>query len=338
MLQGICFPTTVSSSKGKTPQVKKLMKAVVTDKYGTAEVLKYQEVEITVVKDNEILVQVHASSVNPVDWKIRKGDMKYATGRRPPKILGGDYAGIVVETGKNIKSYKKGDAVWGSVNSLKGGAYAEFVKARQNEIGLKPENLDFIEAASIPVVGLTAYQSLVYKGGIKKGDHIIINGCSGGVGLSGLQIAKAFDCRVTGVCSTKNIELVKKMGADNVIDYTKEDIVKNKVIYDIFFDTVGNIPFSQAKQALKPNGRYVTPVPGFKIMLSLPVANLAGSRKIKIVFAKLNSIDLNKLKELVVNKKLNPVIEKVFPLDQIRKAHILSETGRVAGKLVLKIV
>ncbi|MFH2045527.1 MAG: NAD(P)-dependent alcohol dehydrogenase [Pseudomonadota bacterium] len=317
--------------------MKGLMKAVVTDKYGTAEVLKYQEAEIPVVKEDEILVQVHASSVNPVDWKIRKGMMKFITGIKPPKILGGDYSGIVVETGNNIKGYNKGDAVWGSVNSMKGGAYAKFLKAKNNEIGLKPQNLDFLEAASIPVVGLTAYQSLVYKGGLKAGDHIIINGCSGGVGFAGLQIAKAFNCRVTGVCSTKNIELVKKMGADEVIDYRKEDVFKNKGIYDIFFDTVGNISFSQAKAALKPKGSYVTPVPGFKIMLSWLIANLTGFKKIKIVFAKLNAMDLNKLKELAENNKLHPVIEKVYSLDQIREAHIRSETGRVAGKLVLKI-
>ncbi len=318
--------------------MKNLMKAVVANGYGTAEVLEYKEVEIPVIKEDEILVQVHASSVNPVDWKIRKGEMKWITGKKPPKILGGDYAGVVAETGKNITGYKKGDAVWGAVNSLKGGAYAEFVKAKNNEIGLKPENLDFTEAASLPIAGLTAYQSLVYKGGLKAGDHIMINGCSGGVGLAGLQIAKAFGCRVTGVCSTRNVELAKKMGADEVIDYTKEDIIKYKGVYDIFFDTVGNISFSQAKIALKQKGSYITPIPSFKIMLLLPIINITGSKKIKIIFAKLNITDLNKLKEMAENGKLHPVIEKVYSLDQIREAHIRSESGRVAGKLVLKVV
>lgn len=242
------------------------MRAIVTTKYGSVEVLEEQEVEKPVTQHNDILIQVYAFSVNPVDWKVRRGDAKLLTGRKPPKILGADYAGMVIEVGKQITNYKMGDAVFGMVNAFKGGTYAEFVKVKEEETCLKPENLSFEEAASLPVVAVTAYQSLVRQGQLKQGDHVLINGCSGGVGLSGVQIAKTLGCKVTGVCSTKNVEVAKKMGVDHVIDYTKEDI----------------------------------------------------------------------LKEMAERGKLVPVLEKVYPFEQIQEAHARSETGRVVGKIVIR--
>lgn len=314
------------------------MKAIVTITYGSVEVLEYQEVEKPVIKDDEILVQVHACSVNPVDWKIRRGDAKWLTGRTPPIILGGDYAGVVVEVGEQVKGYKTGDDVWGMVHAFKGGTYAEFVKVKKEEICLKPKNLSFEEASSIPLVGLTAYQSLVYNGRLKKGDHILVNGCSGGVGLAGLQIAKALGCKVTGICSTNNLQLAQKAGADYVIDYTKEDVLKSKVMYDIFFDAVAKKSFSQAKIILKEGGIYVTTLPSFQSLVFSPLINMVSTRKIKTIFVKPSTKDLAILKELVENGKLVPVVEKVYPLDRVREAHTRSETGRVVGKLVLKVV
>lgn len=315
----------------------KIMNAIVTHEYGSVEVLNVQDVERPKITDDEILIRVHACSVNPVDWKIRRGDVKVLTGRKPPSILGGDYAGIVAEVGSQITGYKTGDAVWGMVNAFKGGTYAEFLKVNNGEIGLKPENLSFEEAASLPLVGLTAYQALVYQGRLRKGCHVMINGCSGGVGLAGLQIARALECRVTGVCSTKNLELAKNMGADRVIDYTRENIHKEKNAYDIFFDAVGNQSFLNVRAALTSGGTYVSTLPTFQTLILGPMMNIISTKKMKKVLVKPNAKDLAILREMAENGRLVAVIEKIYPLDRVREAHQRSETGRVVGKIVLKV-
>jgi NADPH:quinone reductase-like Zn-dependent oxidoreductase len=314
-----------------------MMKAIVTEKYGGVEVLRRGEVDKPVIKADGILVQVHACSVNPIDWKVRRGDFKILTGIKPPKILGGDYAGIVADVGGRVTQYKPGDAVWGFVEAFNRGTYADFVKVKQEEIGPKPKNLSFEEAASLPTVGLTAYQALVYKGRLKKGDHILINGCSGGVGLAGVQIAKALGCKVTGVCSTKNLQVARNAGVDDVIDYTQQDVLKSAELYDIFFDVVANTSFSQAKLALKPGGIYVRTLPSFESIILAPWINAFSAKKAKILDCKASERDLATLKEMVENGKLVPLIEKVYPLEQVQAAHTRSETGHVVGKLVLKI-
>jgi len=315
------------------------VKAIITNAYGSVEVLEIQEVEKPVIQDNEMLIRVHASSVNPVDWKIRKGDAKLLTGRKPPKILGADYSGIVVKVGKDVKNYKIGDAVFGMVHAFKGGTYAEFVKVKEEETCPKPENLSFEEAASLPVVSLTSYQSLVREGQLKRGHHVMVNGCSGGVGLSGVQIAKALGCKVTGVCSTKNIEVAKKMGADNIIDYTREDILKDKEAYDIFFDALANQSFFKAKKTLRPGGAYITTLPSFQSMILAPFINAVSSRKIKKIMVSpgtKSAKDLIIIKEMAERGHLVPVLEKIYPIEEIRDAHAHSETGRVVGKIALK--
>ena len=290
------------------------------------------------IQDNEILIQVHAASVNPVDWKVRSGKLKLLTGIKPPGILGGDYAGVVVEVGKKVTNYQIGDEVWGMINAFKGGTYAEYLKVKIKEIGPKPENLNFEEASSIPLAGLTAYQSLVYLGHIKEGNHVIVNGCTGGVGLAGLQIAKALKCKVTGVCSTKNLELAHEIGADDVIDYTKEDILVNKDTYDIFFDAVASQSFDKAKVTLKQNGTYITTLPSFQSLILGPIINIISTKKIKTILVKPSTKDLAVLKEMVESGKLIPVIGKIYPLNKVQEAHAWSETERVVGKLVLKII
>ncbi len=314
------------------------MKAIITSKYGSVKVLQPQDVDRPIIADDEILVQVHACSVNPIDWKVRRGDFKILTGRKPPRILGGDYAGIVAEVGNQVTLYQPGDAVWGFVETFKRGTYAEFVKVKAKEIGPKPDNLSFEEAASLPLVGLTAYQALVYAGRLKKGYHILVNGCSGGVGLAAMQIAKALECKVTGVCSTNNLQLARKMGANDVIDYTKQDVLKCMGIYDIFFDVVANKSFAQAQRTLKPGGVYVRTLPSFESMIAGPLLNLFRAKKAKVIDCKASAKDLAILKEMVEDGKLVPLIEKVYPLDQVHAAHTRSETGRVVGKLVLKVV
>jgi NADPH:quinone reductase-like Zn-dependent oxidoreductase len=314
------------------------VKAIITSKYGSVEVLQPQDVARPIIADNEILVQVHACSVNPIDWKVRRGDFKILTGRKPPRILGEDYAGIVAEVGSKITRYQPGDAVWGFVETFKRGTYAEFVKVKAEEIGPKPENLSFEETACLPLVGLTAYQALIQGGRLKKGDHILINGASGGVGLAGVQIAKALGCKVTGVCSTNNLPIVRKMGADEVIDYAKQDVLKCEGRYDIFFDVVANQSFSRVQRTLKPGGIYVRTLPSFESLILGPLLNLIRAKKVRVLDCKASAKDLAILRDLVENGNLVPIIEKVYPLEQVRAAHTRSETGRVVGKLVLKVV
>jgi NADPH:quinone reductase-like Zn-dependent oxidoreductase len=224
------------------------------------------------------------------------------------------------------------------VHAFKGGSYAEFVKVKAEETCLMPQNLSFEEAASLPVVSLTAYQSLVREGQIRMGDYVMINGCSGGVGLAGVQIAKALGCNVTGVCSAKNAETAKKTGADRVIDYTRENILRDKAAFNIFFDAVGNQSFFQAKETLKQGGKYVTTLPTLQALLLAPLINVFSSKKFKKIMVapgRKSAEDLKVLKEMVENGNLVPVLEKVFPIEQIREAHVRSETGRVVGKIGL---
>ena len=210
---------------------------------------------------------------------------------------------------------------------------------KENFTCLKPKNLSFEEAASLPIAALTSYRSLVHKGKVKRDDYVMINGCSGGVGIYGVQIARALGCRVAGVCSTKNVKTVKKIGVDNAIDYIQEDILKEKEAYDIFLDAVGNQSFSIVKDTLKPRGTYITTLPSFEAFVLAPFINVFSSKKIKKVMitpGKKCAEDLDILKNMVESGKIVPVIEKIYPVDEIQDVHVLSESGRTVGKLVIK--
>jgi len=312
------------------------MKAVITTAYGSPEILKIGEVETPQINANEVLVKVHAASVNPVDWKVRNGSIKFLSGKTPPKILGGDFAGTITEIGSNVTQYKIGDKIFGLINAMKGGAYAEYVKVKPNNISHMPSNLTFEEAAAIPLAGLTAYQSLVNLGVINKGFHVLVNGCSGGVGSFGVQIAKALGAKVTGVCSTNNVAWAKNIGADIVIDYKKEYTLDAINEYDIFFDAVANKSFGKVKKALTKSGRYVTTLPTLFTLFWSPLRNIAASQKASVIWVKSNAEDLGFMKDLVESKKIVPVIHKIYPVEKVSEAHAQSETGRTVGKLVLK--
>ena len=217
--------------------------------------------------------------------------MKIFTGKKFPKGLGADISGTVSAVGENVVGFKVGDEVYGKLGGFKGNAYAEFVTANLVDLALKPTNLDFNESASVPLAALTAYQALVNLGGLTKGSQVLINGCSGGVGHFGVQIAKALGAEVTGVCSTKNISLAKKIGADNVIDYTKEDVVDGYVKYDIFFDAIANQSYSKVKPILNKNGRYISTLPSVGVILN-SITGLFSSKKAKMINAKSNPNEL----------------------------------------------
>lgn len=313
------------------------MKAVVIRKYGSAQVMEIADVEEPIIKDEEVLVEVYASSVNPVDWKIRKGMLSMFSGNKFPLILGGDIAGRVAQVGRKVQFFRLGDEVFGKLNPFKGGGYAEFVAASQDCIALKPQRLDFEQAATVPLAAMTALQALRDLGQISPGKRVVINGCSGGVGSFALQIARSYQSEVTGVCSARNIELALELGAHHIIDYTRDNLYENKSDYDIFFDVVGNQSFFKVMKLLSPKGIYISTFPSPFLFLFGPILNLFSSRKIKNVMVKNSRKDLELLAEWIDEGKIRPLIDKIFSLEKIQEAHQYSESGRVVGKILLKV-
>lgn len=312
------------------------MKAVVIHEYGSADVLKFEEVEAPTIKPDELLVKVHAAAVNPVDWKIRKGMLKIITGNKFPMILGFDLAGKVVEVGSQVTDFQVGDEIYGSLG-VPGGAYAEIAAVPQKVAAVKATNISFEEAAALPVAALTALQSLRDKANIQPSQTVLINGASGGVGIFAVQIAKALGAEVTGVCSSKNLDFVKSLGADYLIDYTQQDFTKNQVQYDIIFDAVGKQTFDNCKKVLKPNGIYVTTLPNLQNIVAIALTSIFGNQKAKFILAQPNTADLLYLNELIEAGKLRVVIDCTYPLQELAAAHIYSESERAKGKIVIRV-
>lgn len=313
------------------------MNAIVIKGYGSPQLLEYVEIDAPTIQSDEILVEVYATSVNPVDWKIRKGQLSFLTGKKFPRILGGDFAGKVVRIGSSVKDYKTGDEIYGSIDATKGGAYAEYLTVHPETVSYKPQGLSFNQAAAIPMAALTALQSLRDLGHVSTGKKVLINGCSGGVGTFAIQIAKAYNAEVTGVCSYRNIALAKKLGAGKVVDYTKEDVLDLQEKFDVFFDVVANQNFTKVKNLLTKKGIYITTSPSFKTIAQSVFTNFFRQKKIKIVFVRSIPEDLNCIRALIESGKLTPYISKVYPLQYAREAHELSESGRAKGKLVLEV-
>jgi 2-desacetyl-2-hydroxyethyl bacteriochlorophyllide A dehydrogenase len=310
------------------------MKAVVIRRYGSAEVLQYEDLAQPQIQPNQLLVKVHASSVNPIDWKTRQGMLSLLTGNHFPLILGFDIAGEVVGVGSQVTRFQPGDAVYGST-SFPGGAYAEFAAVPENLIAPKPTNLTYEEAATVPLAALTALQALRDQGNIKSGQTVLINGASGGVGMFAVQIAKALVAEVTGVCSTRNLEFVKSLGADRVIDYTQEDFTEDAVQYDIIFDAVGKRSLSKCKRVLKPEGIYISTLPTPEVLIQSLLTAFFPGQKAKFVIERPNTEDLVYLKELIEAGKMRTVIDRSFPLAEVAAAHNYSESERTVGKIAI---
>jgi len=321
------------------------MKAIVLTKYGSPDVLQFKEVEKPTPNDNQVLVRVHAASANPLDWHEMRGApfiARLSTGLLKPKNpkVGADVAGRVEAVGKDVTQFKPGDEVFGGCN----GSFAEYVCARGDRLALKPGNLSFEEAAAIPVAAITALQGLRDKGQIQPGQKVLVNGASGGVGTFAVQIAKSYGTEVTGVCSTRNLDMVRKIGADHVVDYTQEDFTKNEQQrYDLIYDAVGNRSVSDYKRALKPGGTCA--VAGFSSMPRLfehavvgPLRSKTGNKKVGLMgMAKLNQKDLDFLKELVEAGKIVPVIDRRYPLSETADAIRYLEEGHAQGKVVITV-
>jgi NADPH:quinone reductase-like Zn-dependent oxidoreductase len=317
------------------------MKAIVYTKYGPPEVLKLKEVEKPVPKDNEVLIKVHASTVTPMDWHLRQPGMniiaRMMSGLRKPKntILGVELAGDIEAVGKDVKQLKKGDQVFGGGRP---GAHAEYACMPEDEVAIKPPNITYEEAAAVHFGAGVALIYLRNHGHIQKGHKVLINGASGGVGTFAVQLAKYFKAEVTGVCSTTNLEMGQSLGADRVIDYTKEDFTKNDQTYDIIFDAVGKRSYSQCKGSLKQNGIYLSTVATIPLLLQMLWTSKIGNKKAKFVLQKTTKEDLIFLKDLIEAGKLRTVIDRTYPLSEIAEAHKYSEKGHAKGKVVITVL
>jgi NADPH:quinone reductase-like Zn-dependent oxidoreductase len=323
------------------------MQAIVYSCYGTADVLRLAELARPVPAENEVLVKVHAASVNPLDWHYMSGTpyvMRMSSGLGAPQDnrMGVDFAGTVDAVGRDVTRFKPGDQVFGGRN----GAFAEYVTVRQDRsLALKPPMLSFEEAAAIPVAAITALQGLRDAGRIVPGDKVLINGASGGVGTFAVQIAKAFGAHVTGVSSSRNLELVRSIGADHVIDYTQENFTAGVERYDLILDNVGNHSLRATRRVLAPGGVLVI-VSGPKHNLWLgPMTRVIGAKlsapfvdeEMATLFAALNAQDLEVLAGLARDGKLKPVIDRRYTLEELPEAVRYLATGRARGKVVVKL-
>jgi NADPH:quinone reductase-like Zn-dependent oxidoreductase len=323
------------------------MKAVTHTEYGSPDVLQLKEVEKPTPKDDEVLIKVHAASVNAADWHLLRADpflvRLMGGGLLKPKntILGADVAGRVEVVGRSAKQFQPGDEVFGELSASGNGAFAEYVSAPEKALVLKPTKMTFEEAAAIPMAAVTALQGLRDKGQIQPGQKALINGASGGVGTFAVQIAKSFGAEVTAVCSTSKMEMARSIGADHVIDYRHEDFTKNGQYYELILAVNGYHPLSAYKRALSPEGICV--VAGgsmtqlFQALLLGPWMSVTGGKKIRVVSAKPNQKDLAYIKELFEAGKIAPVLDRCYPLSQVAEAIRYLEEGHAKGKVVITV-
>jgi NADPH:quinone reductase-like Zn-dependent oxidoreductase len=315
------------------------MRAAVIEGYGGVDRLEIREVEKPVPGPGQLLVRVRATSVNPLDWKMRKGRMRWMKPARFPLILGYDVAGEVEAIGAEVTHFEPGDAV--HAYTAQGGGYAEYALVREEEAAPKPASLSFEEAAAVPVAALTALQALRDKGELAPGERLLVNGGAGGVGLFAVQIGKALGARVVAVASGRNQEFLREIGADRGIDYEQEDFTTDEESFHVVFDTVGTASFRACDLILEEGGVYVTTSFSPEILVQGMVSLVGGLfgpvRRARAVMVKPRGQDLAFLGRLIDTGKLRPHVEEIFRLERIADAHVYSEEGHVRGKLVVRI-
>jgi NADPH:quinone reductase-like Zn-dependent oxidoreductase len=314
------------------------MKAIVFTNYGPPDVLQFKEIEKPIPKDHEVLIKIQAASVNPFDWHFMRGSpylVRLQSGLFKPKenSLGVDVAGVVKAVGKDVKEFQPGDEVFGTCN----GAFAEYVITSEKALVMKPDNLTFEQAAAVPIAAFTALQGLRDIGGVQQGQKVLINGASGGVGTFAVQIAKSFGAEVTGVCSTRNIDMVRSIGADFVIDYTKEDFTQGGNQYDLILDTVGNRSLSNCRRILSSNGILVIVGGPMNRALRASVMSRFVNQKMSMFMAVRSKKDLIVIQELLASGKVTPVIDKRYSLNDVPEAIRYMEEGHARGKVVITL-
>jgi NADPH:quinone reductase-like Zn-dependent oxidoreductase len=309
------------------------MKALVRDRYGPPEAVELREIEVPTPSEREVLIRVRASSVNPADWYALTGSpwlarLFFGWPRPRDVVLGRDVAGEVVAVGPGVTRFRPGDAVYGEISR----AWAEYVCAPEDQLGLMPSTLSFEQAAAIPIAGATALQGLRDKARVQPGQKVLINGASGGVGTFAVQIAKAMGAEVTGVCSPENLERVHALGADHVVDYTRQDFTRGR--YDVIFDLVGSAPLSACLSALTPAGVYLSSVGRLGWVLRAHLASLR-DRRVKVFTAWAKAEDLQELEDLVEAGALRPVLDRQYPLWEAPEALRRQGLGHARGKTTL---
>jgi NADPH:quinone reductase-like Zn-dependent oxidoreductase len=321
------------------------MKAIVYNRYGPPDVLRYEDIDKPSPKDGEVLIRVRAASVNPLDWRLMRGTptvVRLMTGLSESKLkrCGADVAGQVEAVGSKVTRFRPGDEVFGSCR----GAFAESVCASESAVAAKPANVTFEQAAAVPVAGYTALQALRNKAHVEPGQKVLINGASGGVGTFAVQIAKAYGADVTGVCSTRNVEMVRSIGADRVIDYTKDDFTKGEQRYDVIVDSAGNHSLSAVRRVLSPTGICVMvggPWHGYIALLAHLITSSVWSRfshrKLRTLLAKGSTEDLATLRDLMEAGKVTPVIDRRYDLSEVPEAIRYMEEGHARGKVVITV-
>jgi len=331
------------------------MKAFVIDRYGSNDVVRAGEVPTPELRDNDVLVRMHAASVNPLDFKIRSGAFKLVLPYRLPLILGNDVAGVVVEVGSRVRRFKPGDEIYARPNKDRIGTFAEFIAIEEDAVALKPRTLTMEEAASIPLVGLTAWQALIERAQLRKGQKVLIHAGSGGVGTFAIQLAKHVGAFVATTTSTANVQWVKRLGADLVIDYRTEDFERVVQDYDVVLNSQDGEIQKKSLRVLKPGGRLISisgpPDPDFAKTMGLsPVVGMVirllshGIRKqarrhgvgYSFLFMKANGDQLREIAALIDSGVIRPVLDRVFPFESTSEAMAYVETGRAKGKVVVK--
>lgn len=313
------------------------MKAIAYQKFGNTDVLETVEQPKPTIESNQVLVKVKAVSINPMDWKIRKGEMKLMSGSKFPRHTGTDFAGIIEEAGESVTNFRKGDEVFGVVkNMMKDGALAEYVAVPSSLVWKKPANLSFAQAASIPVVGLAAVTSLQKMGSINKQTKILVNGATGGFGMFLLQLLKQENANVTAVTSTKAMEFARKWGATSVIDYTKENILSQQIKYDIVIDLSGKMGYAKAREILKSQALFLNPTPKPIEIPKALIKNLFTGKKHIVV---LSSASTKRIDVLVkaINSGLQIEVTKVFSFSQYKEAYQYAEQGGYIGKVAIEL-
>ncbi len=313
------------------------MKAIVCRAYGPPDLLRCEEIDKPTPGADEILIDVRAASVNPFDWHLMRGSpyfLRAQTGLRAPKVtrLGVDLAGQVEAIGRNVTQFQPGDEVFGASR----GAFAEYVCARERAVALKPANLTFEQAAVVPVAACTALQGLRDKGQIRRGQKVLINGAAGGVGTFAVQVAKSFGAEVTGVCSTRNVDMVRAIGADRVVDYTRDDFTQGRARYDLIFDAVGARSLSGCRRVLQPEGTYVVVGGPLAVLKALALSRLV-RQNLATLTASIKTADLMALKRLIEAKHVTPVIDRSYPLSGVPAAILYLEAGHARGKVSIHV-